>query len=82
MSAKRVKRVRFRTPGYIFGDAMSETNIAVSCPMKIKKAILRVAMGKELSVSRYALGLIINDLLKKDEDFKEWYEDRERDFLA
>jgi len=39
----------------------------------MKDGLKRLAFDKELSVSRYIVGLIINDLLEKDEDFREWY---------
>ena len=68
------KSVRFRTPGYIFGDAMSEANINIICPNRMKDAVKRLARSYELSVSRYNLGLIINDLHLKDKEFKEWYD--------
>ena len=68
------RSVRFRTPGYIFGDAMSEANINIICPNRMKDGVKRLAMSYELSVSRYILGLIITDLHLKDKEFKDWYD--------
>lgn len=68
------KSVRFRTPGYIFGDAMNESAINICCPNRMKDGVKRLAMSYELSVSRYILGLIITDLHLKDKEFKEWYD--------
>ena len=73
MSVMKTKGTRLRTPGYIFGDAMSETSVNIYCPNRMKDGLKRLAFDKELSVSRYIVGLIINDLLEKDEDFREWY---------
>ena len=73
MRVRKTKGTRFRTPGYIFGHAMSEANININCPNRMKDGVKRLAFDKELSVSRYIVGLIINDLLEKDKDFREWY---------
>jgi len=74
MRVRKTKGTRFRTPGYIFGDAMSEANININCPNRMKNAVKRLAMSYELSVSRYILGLIITDLHLKDKEFKDWYD--------
>ena len=68
------KSVRFRTPGYIFGNAMSEAKINIICPNRMKDGVKRLARSYELSVSRYILGLIITDLHLKDKEFKDWYD--------
>lgn len=74
MRVRKTKGTRFRTPGYIFGDAMSETSININCPNRMKDGVKRLAMSYELSVSRYILGLIITDLHLKDKEFKDWYD--------
>ena len=63
---------RFRTPGYIFGEAISEAAINIRCPERMRDAIRRLAYGQELSMSRYILGLMIVDLKSKDEGFKKY----------
>jgi hypothetical protein len=53
---------------------MSEANINIICPNRMKDGVKRLARSYELSVSRYILGLIITDLHLKDKEFKEWYD--------
>ena len=66
------KSVRFRTPGYIFGEAINEAAISIRCPERMRDGIRQLAYRKELSMSRYILGLMITDLKSKDEQFKKY----------
>ena len=63
---------RFRTPGYIFGEAINEAAICIRCPERMRDGIRQLAYRKELSMSRYILGLMITDLKSKDEGFKKY----------
>jgi len=68
------RNLRFRTPGYVFGEAMSETAISINCPMRMKDSIKKMANKHEFSISRYVLGLIIKDLREHDKEFKDFHD--------
>ena len=57
---------RFRTPGYIFGEASGHL---YPVSRRMRDGIRQLAYRQELSMSRYILGLMIN-LKSKDEGFK------------
>ena len=66
------KSVRFRTPGYIFGEAINEAAINIRCPERMRDGIRQLAYRQELSMSRYTLNLILDDIRKKDEEINRW----------
>jgi len=54
------------------GEKIDQASVFIIMPARIKEVLYRITQSESISMSRYTLNLILDDIRKKDEEINRW----------
>ncbi len=63
---------RFKSKEWGMGEKIDQASVFIAMPARIKEVLYRITQSESISMSRYTLNLILDDIRKKDEEINRW----------